>query len=596
MTLLSKFACVVGAVLLLLGFVRAQDAGVIRRIEVRGNVNISREAILTAMSSKEGGPFSSAQLPEDERAIVDLGFFADAQILSRQVAPGEWDLVVEVKENPVVREIRITGNTVVPTEEILAVVTQPIGEVLNFRTTLPTAEAISKLYERKGYFALADFQPLPESPETLNIVIVERAVNQIVITGLVRTRESVVRKLLRTRPGEAFSEEKWATDRRRLESTQWFETIEARSRDAGEIGKFDLLLDVKEARTGTLGVGLALDPRSRLAGSVRYLDSNFQGTGQTVGLELQQDTAGAGLSVGLDYLNPFLDDRDSSLSARLYSQVISYFGGAGFGSVTTPLDGQQFDERRTGAAVAWTRGIGRNLSSQIGFNVEVVRTLKFRGGEDSNFIQQDGTIGKLQLGLIRDTRDVPLDPAEGDYVRLALEPGFADITRVGGNLGDLRDLLGQSSFLKASVEYRRFWSRRPPPERLADPRNVLALRVKYGAIAGDVPFFEQFFAGGADTLRGYSDQRFWGKQSLLATVEYRVPIQRSFSVIGFVDYGGAWGGYGSIRDFTQSSSLNLKLGYGAGIGFRTPLGLIRIDFALNQEGRNRTHVSIGGGF
>jgi outer membrane protein insertion porin family len=111
-----------------------------------------------------------------------------------------------------------------------------------------------------------------------------------------------------------------------------------------------------------------------------------------------------------------------------------------------------------------------------------------------------------------------------------------------------------------------------------------------------VPFFEQYFAGGADTIRGYEEDRFWGKQQLLTTLEYRHPIQKAFNVILFVDYGGAWGGYGSVNKFTQSSSPNLNLGYGIGFSFRTPLGPLRLDLGFNKEGKSRTHFLIGTSF
>lgn len=577
-------------------FALAQDSGVVREISVRGNLKISTAAILAQMKSKVNMAFSQADLTQDEQSILEMGYFQDAKVLSRQISNNDWSLLVEVKENPVIKEVKITGNTAIKTEDILKVVQQPIGEIWNLRYNLPTADAISKLYEKSGYFAQADFQPIPESPNTLHIVIRERAVNKIEISGLHRTQESVIRKLLKTKPGQAFSEEKWAIDRRRLDSTQWFEELEASSRDTGDIGKFDLLLRLKEARTSILGLGLALDPRSRLAGGIRYSDTNFRGSGQTVAVNLQQDTAGSGLSAGVDYQNPWLDSKDTAMTVRVYSQINSYFSGSGFGGSVAPTGDERFDERRSGGAFSLARPIGKIYTGAIGFSYESINTLNLKT-TGTNFVQQDGTLGKFNVTLARDTRDVPLDPAEGSLTRLMIEPGFSHVSKIGGQLGSNPELLGNHGFVRTQLEYKQFWSKRPKdPKKLADPRQVLALRSKFGVISGQVPFFEQFFAGGSDSLRGYSDQRFWGKQTFLTTIEYRVPIQKSFNLIGFADYGGAWGGYGSINSFTQSNSVNFKLGYGAGIGFRTPLGLIRIDFGLNSQGGSKTHISIGGAF
>ena len=89
-----------------------------------------------------------------------------------------------------------------------------------------------------------------------------------------------------------------------------------------------------------------------------------------------------------------------------------------------------------------------------------------------------------------------------------------------------------------------------------------------------------------------------GKKTIVCTPEVRdtLPVSDAFTVIGFVDYGGAWGGYPGISDFSQSDSMKLHLGYGAGVGFRTPLGSIRIDFGFRPDGGSRTHFSIGGSF
>lgn len=581
----------------LVGTLWAQDSGTIKEIVIRGNATIAREAILSSMRSKEGGAFVQAQLAQDEEAIRDLGFFKDVKVLSREVDPSQWQITIEVEENPVVKEIRITGSTVFRTDQLLPLVTQETNKVFNFNTVLPTTEAISKKYQEKGYFARVDVVPLPDSPNTLNLVVVERAVNDIILQGLTRTRPSVVRRLMRTKPGRAFNEELWIIDRRRLESTQWFESIEAKTRQTDEIGKFDLLLDVKEARTAQIGLGLSLDPRSRLAGSVRYSDTNFNGSGQTTGFTFTQDTAGAGASVMLDYVNPFMDSRGSSMAIRAYSRVNSYFSGIGIGSQDSPVGDQRFDERRTGGSIAFARPFGNDVSGSIGTTYETIKTINLRQTGSANFIQQDGTLGVLSLGLTRDRRDVPLDPAEGDFLRLLVEPAISDITKIGGDVGDVTDVLGRHTFVRSTLEYKTFFSKRPPKDKPIDtPRHVIAYRARYGVISGTVPFFEQFFVGGSDSLRGYSDQRFWGKQQFVTSLEYRFPIQKTFSLIPFVDYGGAWGGYDSINNFTQSRDPKFHLGYGVGIGFKTPLGAIRVDFGFNQQGGNRTHFTIGGSF
>jgi len=577
----------------------AIQVGSIKEIVIRGNSAISRDAILAAMTSKEGRLFVQGDLPKDEEQITNLGFFQDVKVLSRDLGEEGWQIIVEVLENPIVKEIRIAGNSVFPTEQLLKLVVQPVEQIYNLRNGKLTEEAIVKLYEDKGYFVQVGVAPLPESLNTLNVAIVERRVKDIFIEGLVRTRPSIIRKLMKTKPGDAYNEEVLGTDLRRIISTQWFEPLTANDvkvPPADDVGDVNVLITLKEARTATISAGVSLDPTSRLTGSLRYADSNFRGTGQTVAVTLAQDTSGGGASASIDYIHPFLDDRGTSVAVSVYSRIQSYFGGTGFGQVTSPND-DRFNERRTGGTVTYMRPFATIWNTTIGLTAQVIRTVDLRTTGSSNFIQQDGTLGYLTLGVTRDTRDVPLDPAQGDLAMLTIEPGISDITKIGGGVSGDRSVLGQHSFTRMSFEYKRFWSKRPKQRSFEEqPRNVLAFRFKAGTITGTVPFFEQFFAGGSNTLRGYADQRFWGKNTLISSLEFRIPIQRSFSLIPFIDYGGAWGGYDSINEFTQSKDFKLHFGYGAGVAFRTPLGSIRIDLGFNQNGGTRTHLSIGGTF
>lgn len=575
----------------------AQTA-IIREIVINGNQKISRDAILAVMRMQVGRAYIDSDRARDIEAIMELGYFRDADIVPRQINATDWQLNVEIKENPIVKEVRVTGSTVFKTEEILAVLRQPVGEVFNFRNVVPTANAIRELYQKRGYFAEAEIQPLPESPETLGVNIVERAVKDIRITNRGKTRESVIRRLLKTKPGRAFNEVTWANDRRRLESTMWFRELTAGVEPTEEIGKFNLLLDMKEDKTAQIAFGAALDPRSKLAGSARYSDTNFKGMGQTISFSMQQDTAGTGLSSSLDYVDPYYRDSDTQLSLRLYSRIVNYFSTSGIGTSTTSPDDKHFDERRTGAGMTLSRTTKDIFSFGYGVSYEKIGTINLRNTNSDDFIQQDGDLLSFSFSGVRDRRDVPLAPSEGDYLRVSVEPAMANITKIGGSVGSYQYLLGRNNFLRMGLEYKAFFSKRPKnPEDLLKPRKVLAVRARYGNILGSPPFFEQFFLGGSDSLRGYPDQRFWGKQSALMSIEYRVPVQKTFSIIGFTDYGGAWGGYGTIRDFSQFRDPRFKFGYGVGAAFNIgPLGNIRIDLGFDDKGRNRTHFSIGGSF
>jgi outer membrane protein insertion porin family len=459
---------------------------------------------------------------------------------------------------------------------------------------------------------LEQLGPDRESPGTLRIRILEPKVGQVqVVTSNgqpLRTRRDVLEKILHIPPpGSPLNERQFRRDIEQLFATRWFDTMNPTATAGADPGVVDITLEVTEVPTGLFNAGIALDPQSRLVGQLSYSDYHFRGSGQSVGVVLSQATAGGGPSVDLAYGNQFLDRRGSTIDAKVYSRVVYNFTGSG----TNPFGGggsqvgnsSAFDERRTGLDFTYGRPLRENILGTIGLKAENIRSLNLTQGNNNNgtSVQQDGDLAILKLGASWDTAFPRLDPFTGRTMTVFLEPGYSNITKVGGTVGGLGSV-GKNTFLRGSLEYRQYWS----PSKATDDdlnapidtvRPVLAFRARYGHISGRVPFFEQLFVGGSGSLRGYDNQQFWGSDSFLATVEYRKPIQRNFSLIGFADYGGAWGGYGQLTGFPQSNHPDLRLAYGMGVGFTVPqFGQIRLDYAFNQNGGTKLHFTIGSSF
>ncbi len=546
------------------------------------------------MKTKVGQPYIQSHLDDDQAAIYSLGFFSAVDVNATPDS-SNWIVTVKVKEFPVVKEIRVVGNTVIPTDAILKAVTVKIGQPYNQRAGDPTQIAISKLYTDKGYFALVrDIEPEPESPGTVNIAIQEMRIASVGVEGNTRTRNSVMRKLIRSKPGAAYNSKKWDDDLKRIYSTRWFEKVEPDDHYSEDQSQAELMAVVKETHTGNATVGVSLSPTTGLAGTASIGDSNLNGTGQSVGISFMEAITGGGPSVTLNYGNPFIDSNGTGFSASVYSQLIYRFSGSGLGEITSTSE--LYTERHTGASVGFTKPFGETLTGGIGLKGEDVVTSHIGSIPPSSLVKQDDDQLITSFYLTQDRRDLALDPSRGDWFNVITEPGIAHIRDEGGALAN-SDALGTHVFARNTVEYRAYYTKQPPRGRNFDaPRRVFAFRVRYGYLGGVPPFFEQYFVGGADTLRGYDDDRFWGTQELISTLEYRYPIQKSFSIIPFIDYGGAWGGYGTVNGFNQYSSFRLHLAEGLGVSFRTPLGQIRIDFGVNENGGNRTTFLIGNSF
>lgn len=583
-----------------------QQVNLVKEIVVQGNNRVSKQAILAAMTTKVGQTYSQANLDQDRRNLEDLGFFEAVDVRGAPVESGSnWLVTVNITEYPVIKEFRITGNTVVPTADIVKAITLKAGTVFNLREGRPTAAAIRKLYADRGYYCDIDqpFGPSRESPGTVDITIVETKVGNVSVQGAKLTKPWVMQHLIKTRPGETLSMVKWTNDLRRMLATQWFESANSVPDSERQLGVVDLTADVKEAKTGQFNVGVQVDPRSSFAGFVRYSQNNVGGTGQSYDISYLQATQGGGPSVDLGYSNPFFKKTDTSMQVALYSRVRYMFQNGLFSSGSSLSNENSYTERRTGGSLGFSHPDNDYVTSGISMRVENVitsgvgATTVVGNTSTNNFVLQDGPVAIATAGVSIDHRDNPNDPSRGYWARVELQPGYSDINRVGGSTWGT-NIIGPNYFGKMTLDYRAYFSREPKRtiQDLSAPRHTFALRVRYGTTAGNVPFFEQYFAGGVDTLRGYADDRFWGRQMLMSTLEYRHPLQKAFYLIGFIDYGGAWDGYGSINDYTQSNKMNMHLGYGPGLSFSTPLGNIQVYLGFDSQGKSRTHFFIGKSF
>jgi outer membrane protein insertion porin family len=120
--------------------------------------------------------------------------------------------------------------------------------------------------------------------------------------------------------------------------------------------------------------------------------------------------------------------------------------------------------------------------------------------------------------------------------------------------------------------YGRFW--RAP---------ILALRVR-GKWGEKLPLDEEFHIGGQNTLRGYEENQFRGSRTVLGTLEFRVPLTRDFLAYLFLDAGRVW---------EDPEMKEYKFGFGFGLRMSTPLGIIRLDYGIGEEGKPRIYFGMG---
>jgi translocation and assembly module TamA len=132
-------------------------------------------------------------------------------------------------------------------------------------------------------------------------------------------------------------------------------------------------------------------------------------------------------------------------------------------------------------------------------------------------------------------------------------------------------------------------------------RQRLILRGSLGATTvnnfGKLPPELRFFAGGAHSIRGFGYQEIGprnaagevigGRNLTVGSAELERYFAKSWGAAVFVDGGDAF----------DSSTFTLRAGAGIGLRWKSPLGVVRVDFARSVAGANRNHtlvqVSIG---
>jgi len=410
---------------------------------------------------------------------------------------------------------------------------------------------------------------------------------------------------MKTQPGKVFNVKVLKEDIIHIYNLDILEDIKPYQITPGaEIGMVKITVPVVEKKTGLVSIGFGYSSRQRLVGQARLAETNFRGRAQGVNLLWQQGTSeavGGSASEELGFYEPWIDKKHTSLSVNAYNKLLYRFSSGIFSSTSFSND-QNYSERHQGGDITLSRPLTERTRIYVGTRYEDVTTdesLLSGLGQYAPMVMQ-GIVAAGSVRLVHNTRDFDLDPAAGAYDGLSVEYGT-----VNGNTFTPRTLPGtgfvqdpfDGPFNKASVDIRRYFSKGGRKLTPQDKRVTLAFRLRAGISSGKLPFFEQFFIGGAESLRGYQEDRFWGDNMLLASAELRKPIAQSISGVLFADYGDAWAGNPSffITQLPQSQTFQGNLGVGVGIRVNTPIGHLRLDYGVGSEG-GRTHFSMGQAF
>jgi outer membrane protein insertion porin family len=555
-------------------------------IRINGNENIPKHSILAVVESAGillGMDVTNDLVETGLRAIRGMGWFAQVVPTTTRNEEGVV-LIYTVVEYAKVEKIDITGNRSIATDQILAVMSTKSGGVFNRDVLGEDLNRIEELYTKHDYSAVIAKEPTLDKDGVLHIVIAERTIEEIRVEGNTKTKTYVILREMETKPGDTFDMGRIAKDLERLANLGFFEPPVSRRIEIGsDLDKVILTVIVTDKRTGQFIVGMAYSSTTKWLGRLEASESNLGGRGRGADLLYERGGYGNKSSFELGWQEPWIDRKRTSLGLSVFNKVLYRFAS------TTLLGSEEsetrYDERRKGGSVTVGRPRGDYDRYAVTLRRENVLTEQIEGyDEPPDYIKQDGTIFSTTLRYTRDTRDYYADPSRGVRYASWIELGFGDVREVGN-----------TTFRKYNVDLRRYLTLGKKRKSLEERVPVLALRLEVGIGSGTMPFFEQYFLGGAESLRGYLEDRFWGHSMALLNIEYRHPFSKALEGVLFADFGDAWGSpqasYSGVR-YEQDDEFKIHAGYGIGIRFQTPIGPIRIDYGIGEEG-SRTHFSIG---
>ncbi len=532
-------------------------------IDIVGAGDKTKATAAAAISAHAGDAFAVKTEEKDRAAIYDTGYFYDL-FPSFEEVPEGVAVTYHVLENPILKSVQITGNTVETSEVLNKLVTVKTGEILNSRTLHENVLAIQEQYRKDGYI-LAKINDLNINRDgNLKLSINEGILEGYAVKGNTKTKERVVLREMRMKKGEPFNVKKARRSMQRVYNLGFFEDVNMKLNPGVAPNAIVLEVDVVEKRTGNFGVGAGYSSQDGFVGMVSIGDTNFRGTGDAVSLSYEfsgDDTDAHGYT--FSYRHPWMDSKETTGTFRIYNRTYQYDDYDTSGNLT-----EEYMRKYSGGEVTLGRPVSEYSSNYITLRNRDDQYVKHISSSDrSNSDWRKNNFGltrSITLEHVTDTRDNIYYPTSGGRISLQTE-----IAGLGGDF----------SYQKYTIEDQRY--------KKVGHAQVLAVRAQYGHGNGNIPESAQYKIGGQDSLRGYRDDQFRGKDMYLATMEYRFPIVSKVQGALFTDWGAAWDS--GWKPSKSHGSI------GVGLQLQTPVGPIRLDYGHGSQG-NRVHFSVGGTF
>ena len=598
-------------------------------IEVTGNNSVPIEELRPLLKMSPGESYVESSLGGIENSIKMLYLkkgFAQVEIASQtnEVGPGLAKPVISVKEGArfVVGQVTIAGNKGLPTDRLMAKVVVKTGTPFYGPEVIQSREAIRDEYLNAGYETVKVTTAPPKttltSPAqgTADVTFTvdegpQTIVDQVFISGNLRTKSEVITRELRFRTGRPLGLDDLTETRRRLASLGLFRRIQIVAVSHGDPSLSDVVINVEEGPQNTIGYGGGVE-----VDRIRRLDQT--GTAKDVYefaprgfFEIgRRNLGGTNRSVDLYSrisLRPSNDPNGSTQFGFTEYRVV--------GTYREPRAFKDYGDLTATAAVEQGVRTGFNFARK-GVNAELTNRLspRIRGSVRYSFgttrvfdltpslinvdqTQIDRAFPQVRLStfsgaLSRDTRIDLVDPQGGS---LLSADGTVGARIIGSEVGYMKGFfqgfvyrnLGRPHLVFAGGARLGLARGFPRPAELTDQSGQTMT-----IVVRDLPASERFFAGGGTSVRGYAADTvgvpetitpagfpIGGDATVILNAELRLHVAGPIGGVLFIDGGNVW------RRAADLDLTNLIGSVGTGVRVKTPVGPLRFDVGFPLERR-----------
>lgn len=556
----------------------------IKKIEFYGLNSVSSQELSEKMQMKEGGTYSRDMLQSDLKALYDTGYFTQKmKAIPSKNDDGTVTVKIVVEENLPVKDFTVEGNTVIPIEDILAILSDMKGKPQNITQLNNAIAQIQELYNSKGYI-LARVSSINDDPDgTINLSIKEGIIDKIMIEGNEKTKDYVIARNVLTEPGMIYNENLIKEDLVRLYATQAFKDVTREIEPSEEVpDAYDITIKIQEQRTASISVGGGLDTVTGLFGSMGISENNFRGRCERLSLTglvgtgvILNDSSvkdHMNIQAELSYFKPYFLNSDTSLNSRLFFRD--------FGSYQVPLA----VERRYGAEATLSHRLKKNRHASASFSLGL-ENIDVREGDANGIL---GMYNKYNIPISRRAEQL-----EGGLF-LSLSPAIiydtrdsATVTR-HGTMASLRfdENFGMNGFDKTNGKLTGMIKQYIPIAK----KSSLSFTAKGGGtIHGDIPEVMSYRLGGPYTVRGFKMSGVGtGNAFIMGSAEFATPIpfldRTRIAFLNNIRFT-LWADAGKVFDGTLSNKLYDRpmeaVSVGVGLKVFVPgMGPLSIDYGI----------------